>query len=91
MGGANGGDFHALAPDFRIFVPKMKGWSPITHSSHEGVGVQPDIIVSTKEAFPKAYHLALEQLLSSADTPYKKKLVAIAVEQQSTIDKPSQN
>jgi hypothetical protein len=58
-GGANPGGVQPLALGLAIFVPGGRAENPITKTSWEGVGVQPDIPATTDEAFATAYRTAL--------------------------------
>ncbi|KAL4938268.1 ClpP/crotonase-like domain-containing protein [Aspergillus oleicola] len=51
----------ALNDNFVLFVPHMQAISPVTRSSWEGVGVVPDVEVSTELAFYTAQRLAREK------------------------------
>ncbi|MGQ0799349.1 MAG: S41 family peptidase [Pseudomarimonas sp.] len=49
-GGANPGDFIALAEGFAAFIPTGRSINPITHTNWEHVGVKPDIVVAASDA-----------------------------------------
>jgi retinol-binding protein 3 len=68
-GGANPGDVIPLPHSFSIFVPWGRAVNPITKTSWEGVGVQPDVVITADKALDMACYLALKKLhLSSSST-----------------------
>jgi retinol-binding protein 3 len=73
-GGANPGDVFSLPDSFSIFVPTGRAVNPITKTNWEGVGVQPDVIVTADKALDMAHYLALKKLeppAASSDTKTK--------------------
>ena len=71
-GGANPGDTYPLTPHFEMFVPTGRAVSPITHTSWEGTGVQPDVRVEAELALDKAQSLLLRQMLEREQSPRRK-------------------
>ncbi len=71
-GGANPGDRYRLTPHFEMFVPTGRAVSPITHTSWEGTGVQPDVQVEPARALDKAQSLLLRQMLEREQDPRRK-------------------
>jgi len=65
-GGAHPGSEHRLTDHFAMVVPSGRSISPITKTDWEGVGVQPDVVVSADKAFNKAQSLYLSGLLARA-------------------------
>jgi retinol-binding protein 3 len=63
-GGANPGDVFPLPDSFSIFVPTGKAVNPITKTNWEGVGIQPDVVVTADKALDLAHYLALKKLPS---------------------------
>lgn len=57
-GGANPGDMAPLIPGYAIFLPTGRAENPITRTSWEGAGVQPDIAAAPDDAFSTAYRTA---------------------------------
>lgn len=58
-GGANPGDIRSLPSGLAIFLPTGRAENPITGTSWEGTGVQPDVASSPAQAFSLAYRTAL--------------------------------
>jgi C-terminal processing protease CtpA/Prc len=67
-GGANPGETFKIDENFSIFIPMGRAINPITNTNWEGVGVTPDIEVSSNQALAVAQALALERLNSSIPT-----------------------
>jgi hypothetical protein len=65
-GGAHPGGPVPVGEGFVAFVPIGRAINPITKTNWEGTGVAPDIATTKKEAFDKAYALALDDLSSKA-------------------------
>jgi hypothetical protein len=59
-GGANPGALRPLPAGLTIFLPTGQAVNPITQTSWEGQGVQPDIPVTAGTAFATAYEAALK-------------------------------
>lgn len=64
-GGANMGGPVRLNDHFSIFIPIGSAHNPYTGTNWEGVGVTPDIAVSSKAALVTAYKLALQSAKNS--------------------------
>lgn len=86
-GGANpGGDFR-INEHFRIFIPQGHVVNPITKTNWEGVGVKPDVVVSSDLAQRTAYLLALTKLFEkSKDEDVKPVLKALIEQMQREIE-----
>jgi hypothetical protein len=54
-GGANPGDFVAIAEGFGAFIPTGKAINPITGTNWEHVGVKPDVAVPAADALKTAH------------------------------------
>ena len=65
-GGANPGDFVAIAEGFAAFIPTGRAINPITKTNWEHVGVQPDVAVPAKDALKAAHAAALRLQLANA-------------------------
>lgn len=63
-GGAHPVDILILYNDILIQLPICESYNPITKGNWEGIGVIPDISVSSGEAFNVAYIKAIENILS---------------------------
>jgi C-terminal processing protease CtpA/Prc len=61
-GGAHPVDAHRIGDRFVIAVPFATAVSPITHTSWEGTGVEPDVKVSADSALARAEKLAADTL-----------------------------
>jgi len=61
-GGAHPVAGHRIGPHFTIGVPGGRAINPITKTSWEGVGVQPDVKVSAADALATAEKLAAERM-----------------------------
>jgi hypothetical protein len=61
-GGAHPVDAHRIGNRFAIAVPFATAVSPITHTSWEGTGVEPDVKVSADSALARAEKLAADTL-----------------------------
>jgi hypothetical protein len=59
-GGANPGGASKVGEHFALFVPMGRAISPVTKTSWEGTGVQPDITVPAAKALDAAYLAALK-------------------------------
>jgi len=70
-GGANPGDMQPLQAGLAIFLPTGRAENPVTRTSWEGAGVQPDLPSPPAEAFASAYRTAQRAAgkTSLADTP----------------------
>jgi C-terminal processing protease CtpA/Prc len=63
-GGANPGDFVALAHGFAAFIPDGRAINPITKMNWEHVGVKPDVTVPAAKAQQTAYAEILRTLIA---------------------------
>lgn len=63
-GGANPGNFVWLDDHFDAFIPTGSSINPITKTNWEGVGVTPDVAVSTYVALEVAEEMALKKLIA---------------------------
>lgn len=68
-GGANPGDYMALADGFIAFIPTGRAINPITKTNWEHVGVIPDVAVPAATAMKTAYVAILNDLLQKAKDP----------------------
>ena len=71
-GAANSGDMVRLDKHFSLFLPTARGVSPITKTNWEGVGVQPDIKVSSEQALNEAQAAILTKILKAEQDPRRK-------------------
>lgn len=62
-GMAHAGGIQRVNDYFEAFIPNAYPINPITKSSWNDIGVLPDIECNSQDAFKRAYHLLLEQLL----------------------------
>lgn len=60
---AHAGGIQRVNDYFEAFIPNAYPINPITKSSWNDIGVLPDIECNSQDAFKRAYHLLLEQLL----------------------------
>lgn len=65
-GGANPGEFFPIDQHFAIFVPTGAAVNPISKTSWEGKGVQPDVRVDPTLALETARRMAIEKLIATA-------------------------
>lgn len=65
-GGAHPGGPVPVGEGFVAFVPIGRAINPVTKTNWEGTGVTPDVATTKKEAFDKAYILALDALSAKA-------------------------
>jgi hypothetical protein len=63
-GGAHPGSPYRLHPHFEAFIPNGRAINPITNENWEGVGIQPDILVSQEQALRVATEMALEAVIT---------------------------
>ncbi len=68
-GGANPGDYIALADGFIAFIPTGRAINPITRTNWEHVGVKPDVTVPATIAMKTAYTTILDDLIHKATDP----------------------
>ena len=67
-GGANPGEFRRIGDHYSIFVPDGRARNPITHTNWDGLGVVPDVAVSSDVALRTAYGSILERLAADASS-----------------------
>ncbi len=68
-GSAHPGDIYRLHDHFETFIPTGRAINPITGTDWEGIGVIPDIEVSSEQALELAYIMALKKVLEELDKP----------------------
>jgi C-terminal processing protease CtpA/Prc len=68
-GGAHPTEAFPITPTFEITVPVARAVNPVTGGNWEGVGVEPDVAVSAREAFDVAYRRALQHVLAGDTAP----------------------
>lgn len=73
-GGAHDNKFIILNDNFMMSLPFARAVNPITKKNWEGVGVEPDIKISSKNAFNAAYTLALKNLFEKAERDQRESL-----------------
>lgn len=59
-GGANPGRVFNINAELDIFIPLSRAINPVTGTNWEGVGVKPDIIVPSKDAYAKAIEMIMK-------------------------------
>ncbi len=69
-GAANPGGTRGINDQLSVFIPTGRAINPITNTSWEGIGVQPEIITKKEET----YDLALKEAQKAADLFRKNKL-----------------
>ena len=89
-GGANPGGPVPLGHQFTVALPGGQAVNPITGTSWEGVGIQPDIAVPAETALGKAHALAVDRLAADASDPMQRSaLNAVAMKLQSIAEADS--
>jgi retinol-binding protein 3 len=74
-GGANPGGMRRISAHFMMFVPSGRAINPVTNTNWEGVGVEPDVEVSSDDALRTAQLLALKNILDrEQDADYRNRL-----------------
>ncbi|MDZ5471306.1 S41 family peptidase [Bacillus sp. 31A1R] len=86
-GGAQPGRPHILHPQFEVFISHGRAVSTVTNTNWEGVGVEPDTLIDSKEAFDKAYEDILSGLLDSEEYCLHKPLKVEAEKQLNKLNK----
>jgi hypothetical protein len=81
VGDTTGGGAHPTGPvdigqGFVVNIPFARSINHITKTDWEGTGVLPDVAVPADQALVTAHQLALEALLSKAQTPQENKRLA---------------
>jgi len=71
-GGANPGGAVVLGHQFGVNMPSGQAVNPITGTSWEGKGIQPDVPVPAAAALLKAQALAIDRLAADATDPGKR-------------------
>lgn len=62
-GGANPGGIHRINDHLQVFIPSGRAINPITKDNWEGVGVTPNIQVSSEDSYNFAYKILLNKVL----------------------------
>lgn len=83
VGETTGGGAHPVSPhiindNFTINIPFGRAINPITNTNWEGTGIAPHVSTTRKEAFDKAYLLALESLLKTEKDEERKQGISWA-------------
>lgn len=81
-GGAHPVSNHIINDHFVINIPFGRAINPISGTNWEGTGVEPHVKTPQKEAFNKAYLLALENLLEKDISKEHKQTISWAYEGQ---------
>ncbi len=81
-GGAHTGGRYPINDHFSVNVPSGRAINPITGTNWEGVGVQPDVEISSDEALASAHLLALEQRVDRIHDPQIRAEATTAIEQR---------
>jgi C-terminal processing protease CtpA/Prc len=84
-GGAHPGSPFRIHPHFEVFIPLGRTINPITNENWEGIGVLPDIAVTSEQALSVAYKLALEAIIENIGEPQSKPLEQLLEETQITL------
>ena len=79
-GGANPGDFIAIAEGFAAFIPTGRSINPITKTNWEHVGVKPDIAVPAADALKTAHAAILRKRLETATDPQEREYLQDSLE-----------
>jgi hypothetical protein len=79
-GGAHPGASYRLDQHFEAFIPIGCLTHPITKRDWEGLGVTPDVPVSSEQALKMAYKMALESIIGTLGDPLLEPLKALLVE-----------
>jgi hypothetical protein len=74
-GGANPGGSVPLGHQFVVNMPSGRPVNPVTGSNWEGIGVKPDIPVSSEAALSRAHALAIERLKAEASDPVSRSML----------------
>jgi hypothetical protein len=89
-GGANPGGPVPLGHQFVANIPGGQAVNPVTQTSWEGVGVQPDVPVAAAAALNKAHALAIERLITDAREPAPRSMLqAVAMKLESIAEADS--
>jgi hypothetical protein len=79
-GGAHPGASYRLNKHFEAFIPIGCLTHPITERDWEGIGVTPDVLVSSEQALKIAHKKALESIIETLGNPLSGPLKAFLVE-----------
>jgi hypothetical protein len=79
-GGAHPGASYRLNQHFEAFIPIGCLTHPITKRDWEGVGVTPDVPVSSERALKIAHKMALKSIIEDLGDPFSEPLKALLVE-----------
>ena len=66
-GGAHSSRPYPIEPGFMLQLPIARAFNPRTDEDWEGVGVQPDVAVTSESALEVAHARAIDRLVESAD------------------------
>jgi hypothetical protein len=80
-GGANPGDFIAIAEGFAAFIPTGRSINPITGTNWEHVGVKPDVAVPAADALRTAHVAVLRASLAASTDPQEREYLQDTLEQ----------
>jgi len=78
-GGANPGGPVPLGHQFVVNMPSGRPVNPVTGTNWEGIGVKPDIPVSSRSALSRAHTLAIERLMAEAPDPVSRSMLDAVV------------
>jgi hypothetical protein len=85
-GGANPGGTLPVGSGLILFVPGGRAENPVTKTSWEGVGVQPDVEALTDDAFATAYRTALRAAKPSPERAALSQRTAKGDEVESSVE-----
>jgi hypothetical protein len=85
-GGVHPGASYRLDQHFEAFIPIGCLTHPITKRDWEGLGVTPDVPVSSEQALKMAYKMALESIIGTLGDPLLEPLKALLVEARVAYD-----
>jgi hypothetical protein len=80
-GGANPGDFIAIAEGFAAFIPTGRAINPVTSTNWEHVGVKPDVAVPAADALRTAHAAILRTQLAASKDPQEREYLQDTLEQ----------
>ena len=71
-GGAHPGGVVRVTDHFGVWIPRGRAINPITGTNWEGIGVRPDVAVSSDDALTMAHLHALRRLRDAASDPERR-------------------